>query len=103
MMTREIYIEKLASRLNRWNAYLGKLEKKAGDFTGELKTSFDKQLADIRTRRDAVNQKLEEIKSSGEGAWETFRKGAKEARGKLVEAFTKAHDQVHEFIASEHN
>jgi hypothetical protein len=102
MMTREIYVEKLKSRLDRWNAYLGKLERKAGELEGEVKTSFEEKLKDIRSRRDLVVEKLSQISSAAESAWMSLRRETKEARGKLVDAFSKAHVQISAIIESKH-
>jgi hypothetical protein len=94
MITREIYIEKLENRLDRWNAYLHKLEKRARHFKGEIKISFEEKLVDIRNLRDIVVQKLEKIRSAADGTWINLKKETKEARGKLVDAFSRAHVQI---------
>jgi hypothetical protein len=98
MITREIYIEKLENRLDRWNANLHKLEKRAWHFKGEIKISFEEKLVDIRNLRDIVVQKLEQIRSSADGTWMNLRQETREARGKLVDAFSKAHVQMGEII-----
>ena len=103
MLTREIYIEKLDAKLDKWNAYLNKLEKKSKELNGEIQRSFEQKLEDIRSRRDVVLAKLGQIKSAAEGTWTNLREETRDARKKLVDAFSQAHIQIHAIIDSQHN
>ncbi len=99
-MKKEIYIEKFKDRLDKWNAYLGKLERFAGKLSGEARVSFDKTIDGIKGRRDIVEQKLVQIKDVVDAGWNDMRQEAKEARKMLVEAFSKAHLQAGEIRES---
>jgi hypothetical protein len=100
MKTREIYIEKLKTRLDKWNAYLGKLENLATKLKGQIKISFDESLTDIRKRRDIVETKLVQIKDAADNAFNDLKLETREARVMLVDAFSKAHDQVGSILES---
>lgn len=100
MMTKGMYVELFKGKIDQWNSFLGKLERKVGEFKGETKAKFDKKLADIRAQRDIVAEKFGQISSSADDTWMSLRVEARKAREKLVEAFSVTRCQIGEIIGS---
>jgi phosphoenolpyruvate synthase/pyruvate phosphate dikinase len=93
-MNKDTYVEKLKARLDEWNADLDKLHAKAREATADQKLQFEKQMESVRARKDEVKQKLSEIQSAGENAWEQVKEGTDDAWNRLKEAVSKAKSEL---------
>ena len=75
MEDRKAYIDKMAAKLKEWDAEIQKLEAKADAVKVDVKTDYRKQIDELRGKRAEAQQKLNEIKVAGEGAWEELKAG----------------------------
>ena len=87
---RDAYVQKLKSKLDEWNADIGKLEAKADKAEAEAKIEYHKQIADLRSRRKEVEAKIRELQAAGEGAWEDLKQGLENSWEILKTSFKKA-------------
>jgi hypothetical protein len=83
MTTRDEYVSKLKSQLDRWNAEAAKWE-------AEAKVAQAKQLEAFRTRRDEALYNLKLVESASASAWQDLAKGADAAWDKMQNAFASA-------------
>ena len=90
MTARDSYVRKLKEQLDRWNAELSKLEAKAKQPLVGMKDAYEKQLKELRGRRNVVQRQMEEIQKAGDHAWDQLREGADVARKAMEESFKKA-------------
>jgi hypothetical protein len=66
------------------------LAAKADKATGQAKVKYEQQLADLRERRDAVQQKFEQVQTAGQAAWQDLKSGMDEALDELKDAVAMA-------------
>jgi hypothetical protein len=90
MTARDSYARKLKDQLDRWNAELSKLEAKAKQPLVGMKDTYEKQLKELRGRRNVVQRKMEEIQKAGDHAWDQLREGADAAWKAMEESIKKA-------------
>ena len=96
MSKREEFITKMSGRLKEWNADLDKLEAKVLTVKSELQGKYRQQIADLRKKREDAEKKLEEIKATGEGAWDNLKGESEKAWTALKDAYAafKSHYQA---------
>jgi hypothetical protein len=90
MTARDAYVRKLKDQLDRWNAELLKLETKAKQPLVGMKDAYEKQLKELRGRRNAMQQQMAEMQKAGDHAWDHLRESADKARKAMEESFKKA-------------
>jgi len=90
MTARDDYVKKLKEQLDRWNTDISKLEARAKQPLVGMKDAYEKQLQDLRKRRDAMQQKMTEIQKAGDQAWDHLREGADKAWKAMEESFKNA-------------
>ena len=74
--TKEEFQKKLEARLNSLDAEIAKLREKGRDLKDESKVNFDRKMADLEVKRDAVRTKLAEVGKASGDAWKEVQKGA---------------------------
>lgn len=92
-MSRDAYVEKLKAQIDEWNARLDLWEAKARKATAEAKITCDRHLTEVRRKRDAAQNKLDEVKTSSGQAWEALKEGVEKAFGELKHSMEKAASQ----------
>ena len=90
MTARDAYVRKLKEQLDRWNAEISKLDTKAKQPLASVKDAYEKQLKELRGRRNAMQQQLAEIQKAGDHAWDHLREGADTAWKAMEESVKKA-------------
>jgi uncharacterized coiled-coil DUF342 family protein len=93
MKSREEYIDQLASQLKEWSAKIVELESKTRTAKADVKTSYENQIRQLKDKRDAAMQKLQELKGASSDAWDTLRAGAETSWADLKKAVTAAADK----------
>ncbi len=92
-MKREEYIDKMSNQLKEWSAKIDELESRIGTAGVEMKSSYEQRIRDIKDKRDAMSQKLQELRNSSGDAWKTLTTGMDNAwddfRGALKSALAK--------------
>jgi ElaB/YqjD/DUF883 family membrane-anchored ribosome-binding protein len=90
MTARDVYVKKLKEQLDRWNADIAKLEAKAKQPLAGMKEAYDKQLKELRERRNLLQQQMADIQKAGDQAWDQLREGADKAWKAMEESLKKA-------------
>jgi chromosome segregation ATPase len=90
MNNRDAYVQKMKAKLDEWNADLDKLSAKADAAEADAKLQYNKQIEGLRKQRDEARQKLEELASASDDAWDDVRQGVKSAWEKMSDAFSAA-------------
>ena len=93
MKNREEYIDKLAAQLKEWSAKVDELETKARGAKTDAKTEYEKQIKQMKDKRDAAIQKLQELKGSSTDAWDALKAGSEAAWAELKNAVTAAKER----------
>lgn len=93
MKSREEYINKLAAQLKEWSAKVDELESKANVAKADVKTEYERQIRQMKDKRDTAMQKLQELKGASTDAWDTLKAGSEAAWGDLKNAVTAAKER----------
>lgn len=94
MATREQVIENLKGQLDSLNIKLDELEKKADEASGEAKQQYEKRISDLKEMAQPAKDKLQELKSSGEGQWDRLTSESEKIYKALVHSFNYFKSQV---------
>ncbi len=73
MSQRDEYVQRMKNQLDDWNADIDQLEKRVQSFSADAKAKYQKQLNETRKRQRALEQRIDELRTAGEGAWEDLR------------------------------
>ena len=93
MKNREEYIDKVAAQLKEWSAKVDELESKAHTAKADAKAEYEKQIKQLKDKRDTATQKLQELKGASAEAWDTLRAGSETAWADLKNAIKAAKDK----------
>lgn len=90
MESRDEYIRRMHETLDRLSAEIDHLSDRAGKVGAEAKTEVAARLAEAKVKRDAALARIDELKNSGDGAWQDLKAGAELARKALGDAVDSA-------------
>ena len=93
MDEKDLYIEKLNAQLKEWSASIDVLKAKADKANADLKIGYYKQLDDLKMKRDAARNKIDDLKTAGDDAWERVTTAVEKSWGDIKAAFDKAQDR----------
>jgi len=93
MQKREEYIDKLAMQLKEWSGKIDELEAKARSAGADMKTEYEKQIVQLKGKRDEAMTKLQELKGSSAEAWDALKAGAESAWAEMKNAVTAAKEK----------
>lgn len=94
MPTREQVIENLKKQLDSLNSKLDELEAKADEATGEAKAGYEERMQHLREMAQPAKDKLNELRSAGEGQWDRLSGEADKIYKALVHSFNYFKSQV---------
>ena len=90
MSMKEAYKKKLEAQFDEWKVEIDKLKAKANKAEADAQIKYHKQIENIRTKQEAVQEKLVELKGSGDEAWEDLKAGLDNAMKNLGDAINTA-------------
>lgn len=90
MSKRDAYIQKLHTKIDEWNADIDKLAAKTQQAEADARIEYQEQIDALKRQRREVENKLADLKQSGEGAWEDLRAGLDLAFESMNEAVKSA-------------
>ncbi|MGE5422643.1 MAG: coiled coil domain-containing protein [Ignavibacteriales bacterium] len=89
-MKREEYQGKMEAQLSDWGAEIDKLAARADKATADAKQGYHEQIETLRTKKESIHAKLQELKTSSDDAWEDLREGLDQLGDQAQDAFKKA-------------
>ncbi len=87
---RKAYEEKLDAQLDEWNAQIALLKAKADKVKAEAKVEYYKTIEALQHKQDGAWEKLNELKTAGDEAWDDLKIGAGKAWAEVEAAFHEA-------------
>ena len=91
---RKVFEEKLDKQMKEWGAQIALLKAKADHAKAEAKVEYHETIEALQHKRDKAKEKLQELKTAGDGAWEDLKTGAERA---WTEVKTALHDASSKF------
>lgn len=89
-MERDEYVQKLKTQIDQWNAEVAKWEVKARASQAHMKEEYEKQLGNVRSKRDEAMYQMKLMQNASLDAWQDMMRGADEAWKNMQEAFNRA-------------
>ncbi len=90
MSNKDVYVQKMQSKLDELDAQINLLKAKASGANADAKIEFNEQIENLKEFQKKGKQKLVELNDAGEDAWEDIREGMDSAWNKLSAAFNDA-------------
>ena len=87
---RKAYEEKLDAQLKEWSAQIALLKAKADGARADLKIDYHKTIEALQRKNDEARTKLQELKTSGDEAWEDLKIGAEKVWSEVKAAYHDA-------------
>jgi uncharacterized coiled-coil DUF342 family protein len=76
MSDRQAYIEKMEAQLKIWDAQISQWNARADKNKADLKIEYNKNLERLKSKRDELNGKIQDIKRSSGDAWQRIKEGS---------------------------
>lgn len=92
-MNRDEYVATMKKQLDEWNAKLGEMEAQMQSAQSAARARFIAQVDGLRAQRDAMMQRMGEIRGSSDAAWADMSKGVEQAWKALAESYDRAWDE----------
>jgi len=91
---RKAYEEKFDTQLKEWDAEIALLKAKAENAKADAKIDYYKTIETLERNQDKAKTKFQELKISGDEAWESVKGGAEKTWAEVKAAY---HDAVSKF------
>ena len=89
MQTREQHAGEMEKRLERWGASFDEFTAKAKGVGAEVKIDYEMQIAKLKSKQQAVSDKLSQLKAASDDDWESLQTGVENAWKELEKSFEK--------------
>ena len=89
MDKKEIYREKIESQLKEWKTKIGMLENKVSTLSSEAKTTLNKEIEELRSKKSIVKEKWNELQKTGEDTWDKMKDGVEKSADELKKTLEK--------------
>jgi len=98
MTTRDEFVNKLKTRLDKLNVGIEKIEHRANSVKDDAKAKLQKRIEQLREKRDSALSKIHEVKNTSEEAWNDLKQGTENIVNSLKTAITEtlAHFKKHQ-------
>jgi len=94
MSTRDEYVRKMHSLLDKGNAEIEVLESKLEHVEAGARDAYQKQIAALRTRQDEARTKLDALRNASDGVWQDLKAGVELAWDAMGEAIASAKTRI---------
>ena len=89
MSKKDDYFEKMSSQIRKWDAKVDKLKSRSDQLGAEARAKYAEQLKTLRTTRDVMLKKLQELQGASESAWQRLQAGVDAAWASMKSALEK--------------
>jgi len=89
-MTRDEYVQKLKTQIDKWNAEAGHWEAQMKTAQGKLREDYTTQLEKVKVQREEMLNHMKLLQNASAEAWTDMMRGADQAWKSMHEAFEQA-------------
>lgn len=90
MNKKQIYEDKLKAQLNEWDAKIDVLKAKAEKSETAVKADYYETIEDLKKKQNSAKEKLGELQTAQDDAWEDLKDGLDSAWSALGSAVNSA-------------
>ena len=87
---RKAYEEKFDAQLKEWSAQIALFRAKADKAKAEAKIEYYKTIETLQGKHDSARTKLQELRASGDSAWEDLKTGSENVWTEVKTSFKNA-------------
>lgn len=87
---RDAYVQKLKAKIDEWTADIDKLSAKAEQAKADAKIKYQQELEELRAKRQELEDRIANIQSAGESAWEELKQGVESSWEVWKASFSRA-------------
>ena len=87
---RKAYEEKFDAQLKEWSAQIALFRAKADKAKAEAKIEYHKTIETLQGKHDSARTKLQELRASGDSAWEDLKTGSENIWTEVKTSFKNA-------------
>jgi len=87
---RDAYVEKMKAKIDEWNTEIDQFQVKAGQAKADIQIQYEKQIEELKAKRQELQGKIEELQKAGETAWEDMKLGLDAAWHSMGESVKSA-------------
>jgi predicted nucleic acid-binding Zn-ribbon protein len=88
-------VQKLKSRIDRFNNDLAAFEAKAATVKESARGEFNATLSELREKRDEAQRKLGQLKDASDSAFDDMLQGIEKGWEKVTDSFDSARQRFH--------
>ena len=89
-MTRDEYVQKLKTQIDKWNAEAGHWEAQMQAAQGKMREEYAKQLEQVKGEREKMLYQMTLLQNASAEAWKDMMSGADQAWKSMQDAFEAA-------------
>ncbi len=93
-MIRRAFLKRVQSTLETLDAEIDRLAEKAGKVSRDARIRYDEELAVLRMKREAVDEKIQRVREAGADSWGLLKVGVQAATDDLEKAIGKALERL---------
>jgi multidrug resistance efflux pump len=90
MENRDEYHDKMEAQLSEWGAEIDKLKAEADQAATDTRQGYYDQVEALRSKQAVIQMKLQELKTSNDGAWWDLKEGLDHSWNEIKDSFKKA-------------
>ncbi len=90
MSMKEAYEQKLDAQLAEWKAEIDKLKARAEQADADTRVAYNRQIQDLEAKREATEQRMQELRQASEDAWTDMKAGVEAAFDELSQSVRSA-------------
>jgi uncharacterized coiled-coil DUF342 family protein len=90
MSERETSQGQMEATLQKWGVKLDEMKAKVDHVSDEAKVELQQKIKTLTGKKEALQEKLSELKSSSDDAWKSLKEGMQSAWDELSSAFEEA-------------
>ncbi len=90
MTKKEAYVEKLQAHMNKWDSEIVALEARASEAAADAKIGYFEQIDKLKKHQLDAQAKLDDLRQSGDSAWEDMKAGVEQSWNSLEKAVNNA-------------
>jgi uncharacterized protein YbjQ (UPF0145 family) len=95
MGLKEAYQEKLEAQIKEWTAKLTEMKAKADQAGADAKIKMYQQIDQLGARKEAAQEKLNEIKAASAESWEALKAGSEKALEEMKKTWESMKAKFH--------
>jgi chromosome segregation ATPase len=93
MSDRDVYVEKMKTKIDEWNADLAKLEARSREANADMRLKYDEKIQELKGQRERAEEQMKELQRASEESWKRMRDGMESAWDEINRAFREAADR----------